>query len=182
MGKELTYTPRMVTLALQALARDFGDVDKTADRLVNDEFQVPAETLYLWKTESHAEQYNRLLENMGHELERTAIQQLQHRITRVNELAMEMAERVGGIQRQELTPAALRALTDASSKASTELMQLTGRPINGAAGDGSVENMLRLIAGLESSGFLKVAPSVAYTLDPSEIKEEKFGAAESDAA
>lgn len=171
MGKELSYTPRMVTMALQALARDHGDVDRTAERLLNDEFQVPAETLYLWKTELHAEQYNRLLENMGHELERTAIQQLQHRIARVNELTMDMAERVGQIQRQELTAGALRALTDASAKATTELMQLTGRPVNGAAGDGSIENMLRVIAGLEGSGFLRVAPSVAYTLHPDQVTE-----------
>jgi hypothetical protein len=174
---ELAYSSRQVTLALQALARDFGDVDKTADRLINDEFQVPAETLYLWKTEVHAEQYNRLLDNMGHELERSAIQQLQQRITRTNELAMEMAERVGEITRAELTPQALRALTDASAKASTELMQLTGRPINGAAGDGSIENMLRVISGLQSAGFLKVAPSVAaFTLDAESVTEETNGA------
>jgi hypothetical protein len=169
VGREISYTPRQVTEALQALARDFGDVDKTAERLIADEFQVSAETLHLWKTETHAEQYKRLLENMGHELERSAIQQLQQRITRTNELAMEMAERVGQIQRQELTPGALRALTDASAKATTELMQLTGRP---TAGDGSIENMLRLISGLEGAGFLKIAPSVAYTLRPEDVTED----------
>lgn len=172
MGKDVSYTPRQVTMALQALARDYGDVEKTADRLINDEFQVPAETLWQWKQDTHAEQYNRLLDVMGHELERSAIQQLQQRITRTNELVETMAERVGEVTRPELVSQALRALTDASAKATTELMQLTGRPTNGAAGDGSIEGMIRLISGLESAGFLKVAPSVALTLDPSQVQDD----------
>lgn len=172
MGKELDYTPRQVTMALQALARDFGDVEKTAERLIGDEFMVSPDTLWLWRVDLHAEQYTRIVDNLGTELERNAITQLQQRIVRTNELAMTMAERVGEVTRAELVSQALRALTDASAKASTELMQITGRPVSGNAGDASVEAMSRLLNGLAGAGLIKIAPSIAFSLDPSQIQEE----------
>lgn len=155
----------MVAQALAALARDYGDVDKTAERLIDDEFMVPAATLYEWKTEVHAEQYSRIAQGLGSELERDAIQQLQQTLVRSNELRLEMLERVGGITRPELVSQALRAISDAGAKASTELMQITGRPVNGAAGDGSVDAMLRLLGSMQSMGLVSVAPSVQGSID-----------------
>lgn len=171
MGTEIAYTPRQVTLALQQLALDFGNVETTAEKLINDEFQVPALTLLAWKLEEHAEQYGRIADQLGAQLERGAITQLQETIIKANEGRLELIERVALIERPELVSQALRALSDASAKASTELMQLTGRPTDGRDGDASVDAMIRLVTSLQGAGLINVAPAVAATLAPTEIEE-----------
>lgn len=159
-------------MALQQLARNKGDIAATADELVNDEFQVPAATLVEWSTETHAEQYDRITKSLGYELERRAVQQAQEMIVRTGELQMEMIEEVGRIRRQELTPQALRALTDARRKGVNDVLLLTGRSITGGSEAATVEAMTRLVTGLQGLGLIKVAPSVALTLGDSEIVDE----------
>lgn len=175
MGHEVDYTSRQITTALTALVRDHGDVEVTAGRLIGDEFMVSADTLALWKADTHAEQYRRLEEQLGREIERDAIMRTQQIIKRSGELKLELLERVGAITRQELVPQALRAVSDAGAKATTELMQLTGRPVSGASGDASVDAMLRLVTGLQETGLIKIAPSVAATLTDADVVEESHG-------
>lgn len=162
-------------MALTALVRDLGDVEKTASRLIADEFMVSADVLALWKTETHVEQYKRIEEHLGHEIERDAIMTAQHTIRRGGELRLALLERVGKIERQELVSQALRAVSDATRKATTELMLLTGRPIDGASNDASVEAMTRLVTGLQELGLVKVAPQIAVALDGDDVIEEPTG-------
>lgn len=171
MGTDLSYTPRQVTQALQALARDNGDVEATAEKLIDDEFMVTAAVLYEWKTETHAEQYSRIVEALGAELERNAIIQLQRIVGRANDLKLGMMERVGEITRPELVSQALRALSDVGAKSTNQLMQLTGRPVAGNAGDASVEAITRIVTGLQAAGLIKIAPSVVATLGPGDVEE-----------
>lgn len=159
-------------MALTALVRDHGDVEKTANRLIGDEFMVSADTLTLWKADVHAEQYRRLEEQLGREVERDAILRAQQIIRRGNELTLDLMERVGRIERQELVSQALRAMSDATKKATTELMLLTGRPVTGASGDASVEAMLRLVTGLQETGLIKIAPGIAETLTDADVIED----------
>lgn len=178
MGKEIAYTPGQVQIALRALARDHGDVDKTAERLLDDgegfeSFMVPAGTLDLWKNETHAEQYKQLVERMGAELERDAVIHLQRTITRANRARDDLIERVSQIERPELVSQALRAISDASAKSTNQLMQLTGRPVAGAAGDASVEAITRVVKGLEAAGLISVSPRVSATLTPEDVEEVK---------
>lgn len=165
MGTEIAYTPGQVTRALRQLALDFGDVETTSERLIDDEFQVSALTLLEWKLDLHAEQYQRIAEQLGLERERNAIGQLQEIVVRANELKLPMMERVGEITRAELVPQALRALSDAGAKATAQLMQLTGRPLDGKAGDASVDSMIRLVTGLQGAGLLNIAPPVAEAIE-----------------
>jgi hypothetical protein len=172
VGRELDYTARQVTMALTALVRDRGDVEVTAARLIGDEFMVSADTLAFWKTDTHAEQYKRLEEHIGRETERDAITTAQQVIKRGGELKLELLEYVGEIRRPELVSQALRAVSDATAKATTELMQLTGRPVSGASGDASLESMTRLVTGLQELGLVKLAPSIAATLTDADVIEE----------
>jgi hypothetical protein len=165
VGRELDYTPRQVTMALTALVRDRGDVEVTAARLIGDEFMVSADTLALWKTDTHAEQYKRIEEHIGRETERDAITTAQQTSSAAASCKLELLERVGEIRAPGARlPGAARRVNDATAKATTELMQLTGRPVNGNAGDASVEAMTRLVTGLQELGLVKLAPSIAETI------------------
>lgn len=159
-------------MALSALVRDHGDVEKTANRLIGDEFMVSADVLAVWKADTHAEQYRRLEEQLGREIERDAIGTLQHTIRRAGEIRLDLLERVALIERPELVSQALRAVSDAGRKATTELMLLTGRPVNGASGDASVEAMTRLVTGLQELGLVKLAPSIAETITDAQVVDE----------
>lgn len=171
MSMEVSYTPRMVTMALQALARNHGDVDLTARDLINDEFQVPAATLIDWMTDSHAEQYTRIAESLGAEIERSIIRQAQDNMHRAGQLQTDLLERVGRVQREELLSQALRAVTDARSKSTNTLLLLTGRSITGNDGGATVEAMTRLVNSLQGLGLVKVAPSIAATLGDGDVEE-----------
>lgn len=159
-------------MTLQALARNEGDVSKTADELINEEFQVPAATLIEWITETHVEQYNRIADAIGAELERRAVQQAHKLIIKAGELQYDMVVRAGAIERQELVPQALRALTDARRKGVNDVLLLTGRSITGASDAATVEAMTRLVTGLQGLGLIKVAPNIAATLNDADVVEE----------
>jgi hypothetical protein len=45
------YTPQQVTRALRELVAHGGDCEKTAEELLDDEFQVPVATLRRWRAE-----------------------------------------------------------------------------------------------------------------------------------
>lgn len=159
-------------MALQALARNEGDVELTARELVNDEFMVPAATLIDWITETHVEQYERIYKAYGGERERRAVQQAHNLIVRTGELQATMIERVGEVTRPELVSQALRALTDARRKGVNDLLLLTGRSITGGSETATVEAMTRLVTGLQGLGLIKVSPTIAATLTDADVMED----------
>lgn len=167
MRQQLDYPAADVTKALMRLAANEGDVDRTADELVDDRFMVPADTLRHWKLETYREQYTRLEEQRAHELEQDAIAQLRRTIKKVGELEDKMLERVGGITDRNLTPNALRALSDARAKATNELLQLTGRPVNGQRAGGSPAD---LVMSMVELGYLRLAPGI--DLEPRRVPNE----------
>lgn len=163
MGTELAYTPEQVTKTLMRLAAEHGDVEAVAEVLIDDEFQVPADTLRLWMLDTHAEQYKRYERDAGTGHERLAIARLRETIARSAQLEADMLEQVATITNPALQPNALRAIADVKSKATTELLQLTGRPVSGAR-EGSADAMGNLVRHMLEKGYLKAADGV--TLEP----------------
>lgn len=164
-------------MALQQLARDEGDTVKTANRLINDEFMVPAATLVMWVTETHAEQYARIAEGIGAEQERQVIRQAQDTLVYAGTVQRKLVEEIEiklteGKIRPEALPQALRSVTDVRSKSTTSLLLLTGRSVTGNAGEATVEAMTRLVTSLQGLGLVKVAPSIAATLGSEDVIED----------
>jgi hypothetical protein len=157
MKREVAYSPEDVSKALMRLAANHGDAARTAGELIDDRFQVPADTLLTWKLETHSEQYRRIESSIANDLEEQAISQLRQTIRRVGELEGDMLERVGQINDPRLTPNALRALADTRAKATNELLQLTGRPLNGERAGGDVGQLVR---GMVEAGLLRLAPGI----------------------
>ena len=158
--REVAYPPEDVTKALMRLAANHGDVEATAAELIDDRFQVPVDTLRTWKLETHSEQYRRVEQAIANDLEEQAIAQLRHTIRKVGEAESTMIDRVAAIEDSRLTPGALRALADTRAKATNELLQLTGRPLNGDRAGGDVGQLVR---GMVEAGLLRLAPGI--TLD-----------------
>lgn len=167
-------------MALQALARNEGDVAETASELINDEFQVPRSTLIEWMTETHAEQYHRIVDQLGNENERRVIAQAHNVTVRAGEVQADLVEHLAtlldtGKLRPELVPQSIRALTDARAKSVNSVLLLTGRSITGDTGGADVEAMTRLVEGLQSLGLVKIAPNIAATLGPEDVHEDRNG-------
>jgi hypothetical protein len=80
-----------------------------------------------------------------------------------------MLESVAGITNPALQPNALRAIADVKAKATTELLQLTGRPVSGAR-EGGASAMGSLVAHMLEKGYLRAAEGV--TLDPVRVDNE----------
>lgn len=171
--REPSYSPEQVTKTLMRLAANRGDVEKTADEIIDDEFMVPADTLRYWKLEEYGEQYKRLEREIGQELETQAIAQLRSTVQRTGELQADLLEEVGAIRQPALMPNALRALSDAKAKGTNELLQLTGRPTNG----GSSGSLGELAAALVNAGLL--VPAAGLQLEaPTPVPNEADGEAE----
>lgn len=163
-------------MALQAVARNQGDVELTARELINDEFQVPAATLIDWITETHAEQYSRIVDGLGAEQERRVIRQAQDTLVRAGEVQSELVEAIAtqlhdGKIRPEVLPQSLRSITDVRAKSVNSLLLLTGRSVTGNTGEATVEAMTRLVNSLQGLGLVKVAPSIAATLGSEDVQE-----------
>ena len=160
------YTPAMVTKALMSLVAHKGNVKATSEELIDDEFQVPPATLRAWKNEVHAEQYRRLEEAYGKELEQEAVEMARANI----QLAGQKKAALLGKIDPEKTPfdqlaATLKAVTDAEAKGTQSLLQLTGRPTN-PTGDHSAGEVVKLLQTMASKGYLALAPGVS--IEPNE--------------
>lgn len=163
MTLDLSYTPEMVSKALMRLAAEHGDVDTVAGMLIDDEYQVPADTLRYWMLEGHAEQYKRLETELANGHERAAVARSRETIARAATVEADLLEKVAAISQPALMPNALRAVADVKAKGITGLLQLTGRPINGAR-EGGADAMGRLVQHMMDRGYLKAADGV--TLEP----------------
>jgi hypothetical protein len=170
MPGEIAYSTGDVTKALTRLALNNGDVKATAGELIDDRFQVPEDTLRFWMLEEHKQRYDRLKRDLSSSQEEQAVSQLRRTITRVGELEADLLERVGAIQDERLSPNALRALSDARAKATTELLQLTGRPVDGKTDAASA---ISLLGKLHREGLLRAAPGVS--LEPVQVPNEAEG-------
>jgi hypothetical protein len=125
-GTDLDFSPEQVTRALRELVAHAGDPTAAAEALVDDEFQVPVATLRRWKRDTHAEQYRRLEEEYGRELERIAAEQARATIVRAGQIERDLLERVKDAP-PDVAPQALRAAADVKSKNVDKLLALTGR-------------------------------------------------------
>lgn len=155
------YTSDQVTMALAQLVADNGNPAKTADILINDEFQVSEATLRRWRDDTHAEQYKRLQIRHGENLEQEAISQARENLRLAGEKKRALLAKVN----PEETPpdqlaAVLKAVTDAEAKSTTGLLQLTGRPTN-PVGDQSAGEVVKLLTTMAERGYLALAPGVS---------------------
>lgn len=166
----VSYSSEQRTKALMVLAETHGDVDAVADMLIDDEFQVPADTLRYWMLEQHREQFNRLMEDHGRQLEADTIAQLRETIRHTSTVKHELIDRVRelAIASPREAPHALRAITDAEAKSTVQILQLTGRPVSGAREGGS-DAMLKLARHMIDQGLLR--PADGITLDPADVEE-----------
>jgi hypothetical protein len=160
MSKAVTYTPEMVTKALAQLVANGGNVSKTAEDLIDDEFQVPVATLRHWKNETHAEQYRRLEERYGKELEELAVAQARLNIELAGQKKRALLNQVPEKPPVDQLAQLLKAVTDAESKGTQGLLQLTGRPTN-PVGNQETGEVLKLLQTMADRGYLTLAPGVS---------------------
>lgn len=160
MGRELSYTPAEVTRALTLLAINGGDCARTATELREDDenpIEMRASTLRAWRKETHVEQYRRLVEETGAELEERATQRARTLIDKADTQLERLIERAGDAQGDQV-PATLRAVADVKAKSGNLLMQLTGRPTNPR--DNSTSDIVELLKHMADRGYLNLAPDV----------------------
>ena len=162
----------MVTKALMQLVANGGNVKKTAEDLIDEAFQVPEPTLRAWKNDRHVEQYRRLEEAYGKELEAEAVEQARLNIQLAGQKKRALLSRID----PEKTPsdqlaATLKAVTDAEAKGTQGLLQLTGRPTN-PTGDQSAGEVVRLLQTMASKGYLALAPGVSIEPTPKVVPNE----------
>lgn len=161
----ISYEPEQVTKALLTLAANAGDVDRTAEELIDD-FQVTKGTLLLWMKETHAERYKRFERELAAERERRTVSILQDTITETSAMKKELLSKVRDTaDRPEYAGHALRAITDAESKSVSSLLALTGRPTDGRQ-DGGGDALARLVMGMAEKGLVRLAPGLS--LEPPE--------------
>lgn len=161
MGNSIAYTPEQVTAALLQLVANGGNVKRTSDELIEDDFMVPESTLRLWKNDLHAEQYQRLEGEYGSELERAHVSVLRSTIERVGGLEDKVLDKIEnaleegkGIDVRDL-PATLRSLTDTKAKSVDRLLALTGRPVQPK--DPAGNDLVALLEGMAAKGYLRIA-------------------------
>lgn len=160
--KEIAYTPEQVTFALTVLAEHGGDCAAAADELRDERaFEVRARLLREWK-KSHYEQYRRLSENAGADMEEQAIQKQRRLINLADSKLEPLLERAGEAE-GDAVPQAMRAVADVKAKSSNTLMQLTGRPTSPR--DNSTGDIVELLKHMVDRGYMKLAPGVQAAVD-----------------
>lgn len=165
MPREISYTPTQVTRALAALAENAGNYARTADELRDhetDPLEIRAGTLREWKTNLHVEQYRRIEETLGAEMEQSAIAKQRKLINLADEKLEPLIERAGEATGDQV-PQAMRAIADVKSKSGNVLMQLTGRPTNPR--DNSSGDIVDLLKHMVDRGYLNLAPDVAASVE-----------------
>lgn len=160
-GKAVDYTPRQVTTALMQLAANAGNVAKTVRDVASD-VGVTEGTLRAWKNDVHSEQYRRIEETYGQQLEHEAIQRARARLAEADEAEGELLQKVRE-SKGDLVPQALRAVADVKAKNGNLLMQLTGRPV--APRDQSGGDVVKLLQTMVDKGYLRMAPEVQASVD-----------------
>lgn len=165
MAKEIAYKAAEVTRALEALAENAGNYAQTAEELRSDEenpLEIRAATLRTWRTETHVEQYRKLEENLGFEMEQTAVAKQRKLINKADEKLDKLLDKLDDVPADK-APEALRAAGDVKSKSSNTLMQLTGRPTNPR--DNSSSDIVDLLKHMVDRGYLNLAPDVAASVE-----------------
>lgn len=150
--------PATVTRALLQLVANAGNVAKTAK-----EVGVPESTLRSWKNDLHSEQYRRLEEDHGRELELQAADQARQTIVRAGEIERELLERARQAQ-SDMVPQALRAVTDVKAKNVDRLLSLTGRPVQPRDSDGN--DLIGLVKSMVDRGYVRVVAGVQLDAPP----------------
>lgn len=160
------YSPAQVTAALMQLVANGGNVKRTSEQLVDDDFQVPESTLRLWKNETHSEQYTRLEEQYGKELEREAVEIARGTMLRAAGLEELVLDKIAArldedkIDARDL-PTVLRSLTDTKAKTTDRLLALTGRPVQPK--DPAGNDLVQLVLGMIDRGLVRAAAGVEFT-------------------
>ena len=114
------YTPEHVTKALMQLVANGGNVRRTAEDLIDDEFQVSEPTLRAWKNDKHAEQYRRLEENYGKEIEAEAVELARANLKLAAEKKKALLNKIDPAKTApDQLAAMLKAVTDAEAKSTT---------------------------------------------------------------
>src|SRR4051812_296524 len=117
MGKAISYSAEQVTKTLMVLVSKQGNVKATSEELIDDEFQVPEATLRRWKNDLYAEQYRRLEERYGKELEQEAVEQARLNVQLAGQKKRALLNRVDPEKTApDQLAAMLKAVTDAEAK------------------------------------------------------------------
>ena len=165
------YSPAQITTALMALVAKGGVVTAAAEELAETDNPVPVATLRAWKNEVHAEQYRRLEERYGKELEQEAVEVARQNIRLAGDKKRALLQRID----PEKTPsdqiaATLKAVTDAEAKGTDGLLKLTGRPTN-PTGDHSAGQVVELLSKMIDQGYLGLAPGISIE-PPQQVSNE----------
>lgn len=171
MGKELSYNAKQVTRALTVLAENAGNYARAADELRDheeDPLEIRAGLLRIWKTEQHSEQYRKIEEALGYEMEQQAVAKQRQLINMADEKLGPLLERAGEAE-GDAVPQAIRAIADVKSKSGNVLMQLTGRPTNPR--DNSSSDIVDLLKHMVDRGYLNLAPDIAGTVEGTVVED-----------
>jgi hypothetical protein len=157
----ISYGAEEVTRALMQIVVDGGNVRRARENLIRDGLEIPESTLRVWKDDRHREQYRRIEEDHGRDLERQIVAVTQANVTRAAELEAKLIEDMADVPREQ-KPQALRALVDAKSKGTNQILALTGRSQPPAR----VNEFGQLLDILEAKGLVKMnVPRPAETVD-----------------
>jgi hypothetical protein len=167
-GKSIAYDAEQ----LMRLVANQGNCARTASELIDDDFQVPRETLARWKTDLYAEQYRRLEDQHGKELEQEAVEQARLNIQLAGQKKRTLLEQVPDKPPVDQIAALLKAVTDAESKGVQGLLQLTGRPTN-PQGNSATNDVVQLLQKMKEVGFVSFAPGVS--IEPVKVRNEASG-------
>jgi hypothetical protein len=166
----MDYSQEQVTKALLALAANAGDAKLTAEQLHDGDFQVTEATLLLWRHEDHRERYERFARELAYERESRTVSVLQETLVETARIKKDLLAKVEKTaDRPEFAGHALRAITDAEAKSTSNLLALTGRPTDGRREVGA-EAVVRLVEGMAAKGFLNIAGGLA--LEPRRVANE----------
>jgi ATP:corrinoid adenosyltransferase len=157
------YSPEMVTKALMQLVANGGNLKRTTNELIDDEFQVPESTLRYWRDEEHSEQYRRLDDEYGRRLESEAIDAARQLIAKSDDLQHDLLDQIkskldeGKLDTRDLGQT-LRAATDTKAKNVDRLLALTGRPVHGQVAGAS--DIVTLVEQMIAKGYVRAAAGI----------------------
>lgn len=146
------YSPEQVTGALMQLVANGGNAAQTAKQV-----EIPEQTLRAWKNDVHSEQYRRIEDNHGRELERQAVEQARETIVRAGEIERELLEKAR-TARPDVVPQALRAVTDVKAKNVDRMLALTGRPVQPKETQGDIVQLLKTMM---DKGYVRLAAGIS---------------------
>jgi hypothetical protein len=164
------YSAEDTTRALAILVAHRGSPMEAAAACADEGIQIKPYLLSNWKNNVHAEQYRRIEERYGQELEQQIIAEKRDNAHLAGQKKRALLER---IDPEKVTPSdlpnLLKAVTDAEAKSTNGLLQMTGRPTN-PQGQHDAGEVVKLLQTMAERGYLALAPGVE--IEPKKVENE----------